>query len=315
MFTNFRGFISQVYYSLSVLLIGTFFLSSCQNGADSKKLTQTVKPKLLVTHSILSDLCQEIAGEQFQVFSLVGPNGDAHLYEPKASDVKLLKEVSLIFANGLGFDHWLGKLTNAANYQGQVIYVTQNVKLRSFEEEGQVISDPHVWQDVSNVILMTSEIAKILVNVDPDHEGLYLQRLTKYQQELSLLDAWVKAQIDSVPKTKRQVITTHDAFGYYGDRYGLRLIAPEKWSTEAEVSAKTLSELITQIRRENIKALFIENMTDPRLIQQISQDVKAFVSPEKLYSDSLSTPSEGVDTYLKLMKHNTLAFVQGMHKN
>jgi zinc/manganese transport system substrate-binding protein len=256
-----------------------------------------------------------LVGDLFTVESLVGPDADAHIYEPRSGDVRLVKQAKLVVANGLGLEHWLPKLVSSAGYPGEVALVSKGIQTRQLSEDGVILNDPHIWQDVGNAIVICSNIELALEKVDPIHSSSFKSNFLSVRSSLLELDESVKNKIDAVPKSKRRVITTHDAFDYFGERYDVGFIAPEKWSTEAEVSAQNLAILIKQIRLEKTKALFIENMTDPRIMEQISSDVGAFPSPDRLYSDSLSKKEEGVDTYEKMIKHNTDALVKGMLKN
>ncbi|MGE4253515.1 MAG: metal ABC transporter substrate-binding protein [Parvibaculaceae bacterium] len=261
------------------------------------------KLKTVASFSILGDMVSRIGGDRIELATLVGPNADTHVYEPKPADAKLIAESSVLFVNGLGFEGWMTRLVEASGYKGPVIVVSDGVKPREMEEDGQQITDPHAWQDLSNGVLYASNIAAGLCKADPDGCDSYRKNAEAYQSELKALDKDVRDKIATVPADQRKVITSHDAFGYFGAAYGIEFIAPLGVSTDAEASAADVAKLIEQIRATGIKALFIENMTDPRLIEQIASETGVKPGGE-LYADALSAPGEGAETYIDMFRHN-----------
>ena len=283
--------------------------------------------KVVATFSILGDLVRNVGGELVTVTTLVGPNGDTHVYQPTPADAKAIASAALVVENGLHFEGWIDRLIRASGYKGEVLIASKGVKTRTMVEEEeiasagksapsspQVITDPHAWQDLRNGQICVRNIAKGLAEVDPAHADNYRANAEAYIRKLAELDAWVRQEMGGVPKAKRKVITTHDAFGYFSAAYGVQFLAPEGISTESEPTASGIAKLIRQIKREHIKALFIENMTDPRLLQQLAREADAHVGGE-IYSDALSEPGGPADTYIKMFQHNVPALKAAMLEN
>ena len=272
------------------------------------------KLKAVASFSIIGDMVSRIGGDRIELTTLVGPNADTHVYEPKPADAKLIAESAVLFVNGLGFEGWMTRLVEASGYKGPVVVVSEGVKPREMEEEegehaaeshehDEHGTDPHAWQDLGNGILYAGNIAASLCKADPDGCDSYRKNAEAYQAELKALDQEVRDKVAAVPADRRKVITSHDAFGYFGAAYGIEFIAPLGISTEAEASAADIAKLIEQIKATGIKALFIENMSDPRLIEQIANETGAKPGGE-LYADALSAPGEGAETYIDMFRHN-----------
>lgn len=262
--------------------------------------------KVTASFSILGDLVRAVGGERVQVSTLVGPNQDAHTFEPKPSDAKALLASQLLVTNGLGFEPWATKLAQAAGYKGPVVVASQGVQARP--------QDPHAWQNPTHVVLYVRNIAAGLSKLDPGGSASYQAHADAYVQELQSLDSWAQAQFASIPVAQRKVITSHDAFGYFATRYQITFLAPQGISTDAEPSAKQIAQLITQIKQEKIRAVFVENMSNPKLISQLSQDVGVTPGP-RLYADALSAPGQPGDTYLHMLRHNVTQLAAGMKLN
>ena len=275
------------------------------------------KLKTVASFSILGDMVARVGGDRVEITTLVGPNADSHVYEPKPADAKLVAESAVLFVNGLGFEGWMTRLVEASGYKGPVVVVSEGVKPREMEEEeghghghddhghehdGHA-TDPHAWQDLNNGILYVGNIAAGLCKADPDGCETYRKNAEAYQAELKTLDQEVHDRIAAVPADRRKVITSHDAFGYFGAAYGIEFIAPIGISTDAEASAADVAKLIEQIRETGITALFVENMSDPRLIEQIARETGVKPGGE-LYADALSAPGEGAETYIDMFRHN-----------
>lgn len=271
---------------------------------------------VVASFSILGDIVRQIAGPDAAVKTLVGPDGDAHVYQPSPTDAKAVAGAKLIFMNGLGFEGWMARLLKSSGTKGKAITVTQGVKPHAATAEGHDHGnvDPHAWQDVGNVRVMVANIAQALTDADPAHAEGYQTRAATYQAALERLDAEIKAQIGALTASQRRVITSHDAFGYYGKAYGVSFRAPQGMNTDSEASAKDVARLIGQIRKEKIRAVFVENISDPRLTQQLAKEAGAVIGGA-LYSDALS-PADGLAaTYLDLMRYNTKTLVTGMMQN
>jgi zinc/manganese transport system substrate-binding protein len=268
----------------------------------------TAADKIAVTasFSILGDLVRIVGGERVAVTTLVGPNEDAHVFEPKPTDVKAIARTQLLVTNGLSFEPWANKLAKSAGYKGETVVASTGVKA--------LPSDPHAWQNPNNVELYVRNIAAGLSKVDATGASTYQANAEAYVKELQALDAWAKAQFQEILVVKRKVITSHDAFGYFAAHYQIKFIAPQGISTEAEPSAKQVAVLIKQIQREKIKAIFVENMSNPKLLAQLSKDAGATVGAS-LYADALSAPDQPGATYLQMMRHNVTQLAAGMRLN
>jgi len=276
---------------------------------------------VVATTSVLGDMVAAIGGGAVTVASLVGPDADAHTYEPRPKDAQALAAAKLLVMNGLGLEGWLDRLRGSVQYAGSVVIATKGVKPLAMDEEeaGKTakpkrVSNPHAWQSPANGQIYVANIVEGLAAADPAHAAEYRKRGDAYRAELAALDAKIRAQLAAIPKEKRRVITTHDAFQYYGKEYGVEFLAPLGISTDAEPSAGELARLERQIKKEHIKALFLENVTNPRLIEQIAKETGGIVGPP-LYSDALSKPGKPADTYLKMLEYNTATLVAGMQQN
>ena len=207
--------------------------------------------QVVASFSILADMARQIGGEAVSVEALVGPDGDAHVYEPRPRDLRTVMSARLLVRNGLGLEGWMDRLTGAAGYRGKVVVAAESVAPRTMKEEGGAIAtDPHAWQDPRNAILYTQAIAAGLASVDPLNASLYSNAATHYRARIAQTDAWVESMMTAIPASQRRIITTHDAFGYYGARYGVEFLSAEGISTQFEPSAKAITALVRQIRRE-----------------------------------------------------------------
>lgn len=278
------------------------------------------KLPVVASFSILGDLVRVVGGERVSVTTLVGPDEDAHVFEPKPADAKAIVQSRLLVVNGLGFEPWAQKLAKSASYKGETMVASQGVKARRMpQEKAQAAhaheeTDPHAWQNPENVVLYARNIAAALAKADPAGATAYQANASAYVKELQALDAWTKEQFAAIPAGKRKVITSHDAFGYFAAQYQVQFLAPQGVSTDAEPGAKEVAQLIRQIQREKIKAVFVENMSNPRLLAQLSKDAGVSAGPA-LYVDALSAPGGPADSYLRLMRHNVTQLVRGMQAN
>ena len=272
---------------------------------------------VVASFSILADLVQVVGGDRVKVQVLVGPDADAHEFTPSPADAKAILHARLFVINGLNFEPWAQKLAKSAAYPGPTLVASQGIKPRSMPAEeghGHEQTDPHAWQDPTNVVLYVKNIAKSLSSLDPQGADSYQKNSDTYIKELNALDAYAKEQMAGLTSQQRQVITSHDAFGYFGAHYQIRFLAPQGVSPEGEPSAKEVAQLIRQIKHDKIRAVFVENMSNPKLLAQIAKDTGVTLGP-KLYVDALSGPSEPGSSYLKLMQHNVTQLVAGMKRN
>jgi len=267
------------------------------------------KLKVVATFSILSDLVKNVGGDRVDARTLVGPNGDAHVYQPSPSDAKTLADAKVVFVNGLGFEGWMERLIKASGSKAPVVTATKGVKPRKSDDVGG--ADPHAWQSVANAKIYVANIRDGLSAADPAGKASYEARAAAYLAQLDALDAEVKAAIDRIPADRRRIITTHDAFGYFAAAYGVSFIAPQGVSTESEVSAKDVAKIITQIRKQRIPAVFLENVTDDRLLKRIGAESGARIGGT-LYSDALTDGQGAAPTYLDMMRHNVRQLAQAL---
>src|SRR3954464_9936473 len=261
--------------------------------------------KVVTTFSILGDLVREVGGELVDVTSLVGPDADAHTYQPKPTDARILSTAQLLVSNGLGFEGWIDRLAEAVGFKGQRIVASAGAAPDA---------DPHCWQDVACARRYVANIAEGLAAAEPPNDAPDRTRAAQYDRQLATLDGWVRREIARVPEERRQVITGHNSFHYFGHAYHVRFSAPRGYSTDSEPTARDVANLIRQVREQKTKALFIENMTNPALVSEIARDSGAVVGP-RLYSDALSKPDGPAATYEAMMRHNVTALVAGMQKN
>jgi zinc/manganese transport system substrate-binding protein len=261
--------------------------------------------KVVATFSILGDLVREVGGDTVEVTTMVGPDSDAHTYQPKPTDARALAGAKVLVSNGLGFEGWIDRLAEASGFKGRPIVASAGAPAES---------DPHCWQDVACTRRYVSNIADGLASADPANAVSYRARAVAYDQKLAALDAWIRGEIANVPAAQRQAITGHTSFRYFARAYDVRFAAPTGYSTDAEPTARDVANLIRQVREQKIKAVFVENMTNPALVAEIARDSGANVGP-RLYSDALSKPGGPASTYEAMMRHNVTALVAGMQKN
>ena len=261
--------------------------------------------KAVATFSILGDFVREVGGDQVDLVTLVGPDADAHTYQPKPTDARILAGAKVLVSNGLGFEGWIDRLAEAAGFKGRRIVASAGATPDA---------DPHCWQDVACARRYIANIASGLAAADLANATLYRTRAAAYDARLATLDAWIRREIANVPEAQRQAITGHTSFRYFARAYDVRFSAPTGYSTESAPTARDVANLIRQVREQKIKALFIENMTNPALVAEIARDSGASVGP-RLYSDALSRPDGPAPTYEAMMRHNVTALVAGMQKN
>ena len=270
--------------------------------------------KVVASFSILGDMVATVARDKAVVTTLVGPNSDAHIFEPSPSDAKAVGEADLIFVNGLGLDGWMERLAAAAGAHVRIVTATAGIRPRTMEEDGAQAVDPHAWQDLRNGVAYVQTIAAALSEADAANAESYRSAADAYIREIEELDSEVRRQIAAVPAEKRRVITSHDAFGYFGAAYGVDFLAAEGISTEAETTARDLARLMDQIKVKGIKALFIETIADPRMMEMIATETGAEMGGT-LYSDALSGPGGPAAHYTDMFRANAPKLVSAMLRN
>lgn len=261
---------------------------------------QTARPlQVVASFSILADMLREVAGDAAQVHSLVGANADAHVFEPTPADAQRLARADLVVVNGLHFEGWIDRLVRSSGYRGPVIEASRGIEPRRLGRA----ADPHAWQSLAHAQRYVENMRVALVAAAPAQAAAINARATAYRERIAALDASARAAFEAVPREQRRVVSTHDAFGYLGDAYGITFISPRAWNTDSEASAAAVASVIRQVRLHQARALFVENITDRRSIERIAQETGAQVGGT-LYSDALSPPGAGADTYLRMYAHN-----------
>jgi zinc/manganese transport system substrate-binding protein len=278
-------------------------LSSAANAAD--------KVKAVASFSILGDMVRHVGGDRVEVVTLVGPNADAHVFNPTPADAKALAAADLFFVNGLGFEGWIERLEKSSGFRGEVVVASKGVTPLKMREEAGHRYDPHAWQDLANGQVYVANVRDALVAADPDGKSIYEANAAKYLDAIDAEEAAVKAALGALPEARRKVITSHDAFAYFGKAYGLDIVAPQGVSTESEASAQDVARIIRQIKAAKIPAVFIENITDPRLLDRIARETGAKIGGA-LYSDALSASGGPAPTYLGMFRHNVGAITAAL---
>ncbi|MGP6419424.1 metal ABC transporter substrate-binding protein [Pseudomonas putida] len=268
----------------------------------SMSLSAAEKLPVVTSFSILADMVHQVGGEHVQITNMVGPDADAHTYEPTPDDAKALLKAKLIIKNGLGFEPWLDRLVTSTETKSPVISASHGVIPRSLEEDGETIPDPHAWHNLANTELYIANITKALIAADPANKADYQRNSQTYLKQIYTLLAEAKAKLGSLPPGNRKIVTSHDAFGYLGQAYGIDFMAPQGLSTEREPSAAEVAALITQIRQAKVKAVFMENIKDARLLKQIAEESGAHIGGT-LYSDALAA-SGPASTFTGLFEYN-----------
>ncbi len=293
---------------------------------------------VVATFSILGDMVERIGGDRVAVTTLVGANGDAHVYRPVPADARAVNQAEILVFNGLAFEGWLDRLVEASDFDGVRVVATDGIEpIRLVEEDddhgdkdehdddhgdkdehddddhghGHGAFDPHAWQDLGNGMVYIDNIARALAEADPDNASTYRENRAAYAAEIQALDAEIRETVAGLPEDRRTVVTPHDAFGYFSEAYGLRFVAPLGISTESDPSAAGVAALIRQIRDEGIAAVFVENLTDERLVRQIADETGASIGGT-LYSDALSGPDEPASTYLDMARHNIAMLAEAL---
>ena len=280
--------------------------------------------KVVASFSIIGDFARQVGGNRIELTTLVGPDGDAHVYEPKPTDAAAMAQAQVVLVNGLHFEGFLQRLTETSGSTAVVVELTKGVEpiamkedhaehegeeAHAADEHGHGDIDPHAFQSVANAEIYVKNIADAFCAADAAGCDTYRTNAAAYTEQLYALDAELKATVAAIPADKRTIITSHDAFGYFEHAYGLTFLAPEGISTEAEASAADVAALIRQVRGDKASAIFVENVTNPRLIEQIATETGIKVGGT-LYSDALSQEGGPAATYVDLMRHN-MATIKG----
>jgi zinc/manganese transport system substrate-binding protein len=287
------------------------------------------RPRVIASFSVLGDMVRQVAGDRVELRTVAGPNVDAHTFQPRPSDAEALRNAALVVRNGLGFDGWMDRMLRAANFRGPVATATEGIETRAMPAHShghghggaerrqghsvgpRMVPDPHAWQDPRLGVRYVRNIAAALSSADAANAAAHAAAAEAYAARLTALDAWVRERVATVPEARRKVVTSHDAFGYFGAAYGITFLAPQGVSTEAEPSAAGVASLIRQIRAEGITAVFMENMGSPATLQRLAREAGVTVRG-RLYADALSAADGPAPTYEAMIRHNVSLLVPAM---
>jgi zinc/manganese transport system substrate-binding protein len=290
-------------YLVLSLCLCLFCLTNAASASDATiRVDETIR--VVTSFSILEDVVKELGGDYVNVVNLVGRNSDAHMYQPKPSDAVAIASADVVIFNGLEFEGWITRLIENSGYNGKQLIASNGVDAINNGEE----IDPHAWQSFHNIRVYIRNISRTLVTLRPQYANKFTQRQKRYLDSLSALEQQLIEQIANIPENKRIVVTSHDAFSYLGREFDIQFSAPLGLSLEDEASAEDVATIIDQIRGQNVRALFIENINNPRLLQRIAAETNVAIGG-RLYSDALSDIDGPAGTYLKMMRHNVESLI------
>lgn len=292
-----------------VVLAGVLALSACA----AAPAPSAPRPEAVATINILADLVSQVAGDRVEVSSLIPVGGDPHTYEPVPRDVQRVAEAQLVFYNGLGLEKWLEELIENAGGRRVSVLLTRGLR-PAVQTEGRYRGDPdpHLWMDPVLAKKYVENARDALVAFDPAGRATYEANAARYLRELDALHAWIQQQTARIPPHRRKLVTTHDAFRYFGQRYGFRVVGTI-WgiSTEDEPSAQEIARLVDRIRAEGVPAVFVETTINPKLMERVAREAGVRVG-DRLYGDSLGPRGSDADTYVKMMRHNVQTIVEAL---
>ncbi len=286
-----------------LLALGAMLIAAPAHADDKLKAVASI--------SIIGDLVKNVGGDRVEVATLVGPNSDSHVFSPTPTDARTLGAARIVFVNGMGLEGWMTRLAAASGAKTSPVVVTTGVTPRQAEEGGHHAVDPHAWQSVANAKLYVANVRDGLKKIDPAGAAIYDANAKVYVDKLDALEREVRETIGKIPADRRRIITTHDAFGYFGQAYGVEFIAPIGVSADSEPSARDIAKIIAQIRQQKIPAVFLENISDPRMMQQIARETGAKIGGT-LYSDALSDANGPAATYVDMMRSNVRALAKAL---
>lgn len=290
-----------------------FFLLTFSSILLFYSLKGQEKYKVLATASIFSDMTKNIATDKIEVESIVPIDSDPHLYEPTPKDVQTVKAADLILMNGLGFEGWLKKLIDNSGTSAKIVIITTGIEaIQNLSYKNT--ADPHAWMNVQNGLVYIENIKNALIELDPDGKLEYEFNYGVYKEQLEALDNYVIERISEIPQNQRFLITSHDAFQYYGRRYGLTLEPVLGVSTEAEVQTADIRRIISVIRKNKIPTVFIETTVNPKFLQQVATDIDVSIGGS-LFSDSIGDTSSPAPSYYDMIKYNTDTIVEALKKD
>ena len=287
---------------LSTLLATTCLPASWAQGAPPRL-------RVVASFSVLADMLREVGGNAVEVTALVGPDADAHVFEPSPADVQRVARADLVVVNGLGFEGWIERLIRSSGYRGHVAVATAGIKPRFTSG----VADPHAWQSLPLAQQYVENLRAALVKVRPAQAPQFDARAADYTRRITALHQSVITRLAAVPPPERRIVTSHDAFGYFADTYSVDFRAPQGWSTASEPSAADVARIVRQLKAQRVRALFVENISDPRLVDRIAREAGARVGGT-LYSDALSPAGTAGDTYLRMFEHNVATLLAALQR-
>jgi len=298
-----------------VPIVGLFGLVGCGTSTSSAQRSATSKVSIVTTTTQLTDFARVVGGDHASVYGVLKANVDPHDYEPSPADVQQLGESDLVVKNGLGIEGWFDDSIKSASPKGQIVDASAGTKVREGNgTEEEAAGDPHIWQNPQNARVMVHNIEQALERADPAHIGDYQRNDADYTRQLDALDAQVKTDVDRLANKK--LVTNHDAFGYYIDRYGLEFVGSiiPSFDTQAELSAQDISDIVAKIRSAGVKAVFSESSLPPKTAASIGKEagVKVVAGDDALYGDTLGPVGSDGDTYLEMIRHNTKEIVDNL---
>jgi ABC-type Zn uptake system ZnuABC Zn-binding protein ZnuA len=282
-------------------------VAGCSGSGGGGGAADGGRLRVVATTTQVADLAANVGGDRVRVTSLLKPGIDPHDYEPSPADVDAIAHADLVLENGVGLEAWLGDTIDSSGFDGPVVDTSQGVRLRMVGGA----ADPHIWQDPRNAERMAATIERALAAAEPSAAATFKANLAAYTGQLQALDAEVQRQVDSL--ANRKVVTNHDAFGYYLDRYRLQLVGSviPSFDSSAELSGRDIRDLVARIRATGVKAIFSETSLPPRAAETIGREagVTVVTGEAALYGDSLGPPGSDGDTYLRMLRHNTRTIV------
>ena len=308
-----RGRKYFILYPSSFILLLLALFGCTQSSANRTTPGADDKPQVVATSTIIADLTQRVGGDEIQLTGILKPGTDPHVYEPVPADSQVLEEADLILYNGYNLEPGLIKLMNAAGLKGRKLAVGEVVKSLEMDKGSEVVPDPHVWGDAENSIKMVNSIRDALISLLPEDKDKFTQNAARLTAQLKQLDTWITKEIQTIPPDKRRLVTTHDAFQYYGRGYGIAIAGTLIGiSTEEQPSAQTLQRLVEAIKKAQVPAIFAETTINPALITTVAQEAGVQLAPRQLYSDSIGAAGSEGDSYIKMLESNTRTIVEAL---
>lgn len=308
--------VAQVGRVAALAVVLGLWVVGCRQTTSGTGTTEDDKPNVVATSTLIADWTDQIAGDEIDLTDILQPGADPHIYEPTPQDSRAFEEADLILYNGYNLEPGLIKLMEATGANARKLPVGEVVQPLQLEKEGRSVPDPHVWGSVENSIAMVETIRDALIELSPEDEATFRANADRYTAELTQLHTWIQQQTATIPTNQRQLVTTHDAFQYYANAYGLNVVGTLIGiSTEEQPSAQTVQKLVNTIQGLGVPAIFAETTINPRLITTVAEEADIKLASQQLYSDSIGAPGSEGDSYLKMMVANTKAIVENLGGN